>query len=486
MTHRSFNIKYRHSSNIKKNFNFNKERSILFIFILTIFFIAIKSEYNGNYPTIYLKVISNSPVPAPDQDEDENENHVGIHEVPEGIKILHICDPRPKEIYINSVLSHDFDNIDDCEYLYSDFNQIENNVTFVWYEPLNNLESLFDGCTEITEIIFQNFDTSIVTNMQNMFSDCNSIISLDLSSFITDNVENMAEMFYYCTKLLSYLTISNFDTSKVTNMQNMFSSCNSLTSLDLSNFNTVNVTKMNKMFYACSTLKSLDLSKFDTNKVSKMNYMFSYCSLLTYLNISHFTLPEFRNIKQMFYGCQNLIRLYLPNIDTSKISPLFFLVSSNILVKINEIDYLYDDLFQCTPYLCCLDYYNYTLKDYHINNNIHKCLEMSNQDICTLCGNNYEEIEINKDKNYTYCVDKDEKYISIDATSPEINMETTQLIVNTTQLILDTTIVKSTYFEIDTSGLIINTTQLIFNITENFENFIASTDINISELKRKA
>ena len=149
MTHRSFNIKYRPSSNIKKNFNFNKERSILFIFILTIFCIAIKSEYNGNYPTIYLKVISNSPVPAPDQDEDENENHVGIHEVPEGIKILHICDPRPKEIYINSVLSHDFDNNDYCEYLYSDFNQIENNVTFVWYEPLNNLESLFDGCTRI-------------------------------------------------------------------------------------------------------------------------------------------------------------------------------------------------------------------------------------------------------------------------------------------------------------------------------------------------
>ena len=481
-----------------------------------------------------MKVISNSPVSAPDQDEDENENHVGIHEVPEEIKILHICDPRPKEIYINSVLSHDFDNNDYCEYLYSDFNQIENNVTFVWYEPLNNLNSLFDGCTEITEIIFQNFDTSIVTNMQNMFSDCNSIISLDLSSFITDNVENMAEMFYYCTKL-SYLTISNFDTSKVTNMQNMFSSCNSLTSLDLSNFstvnvenmagmfdgctklrylnisnfdtskvttmesmftschsltsldlsnfNTVNVTKMNKMFYACSTLKSLDLSKFDTNKVSKMNYMFSYCSLLTYLNISHFTLPEFRNIKQMFYGCQNLIRLYLPNIDTSKISSLFFFVFSNFLVKINEIDYLYDDLFQCTPYLCCLDYYNYTLKDYHINNNIHNCIEIDNQDICTICGNNYEEIEINKDKNYTYCVDKDRKYISIDTdtTSPEINMETTQLIVNTTQLILDTTIVESTYFEIDTSELIINTTQLIFNITENFENFIASTDINISE-----
>ena len=635
MTNRSFNIKYRPSSNIKKNFNFNKERSILFIFILTIFCIAIKSVDNGNYSAIYLKVISNSPVPAPDQDEDENENHVGIHELPEEIKILHICDPRPKEIYINSVLSHDFDNNDDCEYLYSDFNQIENNVTFVWYEPLNNLESLFDGCTEITEIIFQNFDTSIVTNMQNMFSDCNSIISLDLSSFITDNVENMARMFYHCTEL-SYLTISNFDTSKVTNMEYMFSDCVSLTSLDLSNFitanvenmagmfyyssslsylnisnfdtskvtnmesmfgycqslfslnisnfntvnvenmakmfyyssslsslnitifdtskvtnmeymfsncdsltsldlsnfstvnvenmahmfnyctklryldisnfgtskvttmeymfndchslisldlsnfNTVNVTKMNQMFYACSTLKSLDLSKFDTNNVKRMNYMFFDCSLLTYLNISHFTLPE-RYIKQMFYGCQNLIRLHLPNIDTLKISPLFSLVSSNILVKINEIDYLYDDLFQCTPYLCCLDYYNYTLKDYHINNNIHKCLEMSNQDICTLCGNNYEEIEINKDKNYTYCVDKDEKYISIDATSPEINMETTQLIVNTTQLILDTTIVESTYFEMDTSELIINITQLIFNITENFEDFIANTDINTSE-----
>jgi hypothetical protein len=136
--------------------------------------------------------------------------------------------------------------------------------------------------------------------------------------------------------------------------------------------------------------------------------MFKNCSLLTSLNISHFTLPE-EKISEMFYGCQNLITLYLPNINTSKISPLFSLVSSNLIIKINEIYYFYNDLFQCTPYLCCLDYYNYTLKDYHVHNNIHKCIIMSNRDICTICGNNYEEIEINKDKNYVYCVDKDGK-----------------------------------------------------------------------------
>ena len=345
---------------------------------------------------------------------------------------------------------------------------------------VENMAKMFYYSSSLSSLNITIFETSKVTNMEYMFSSCDSLTSLDLSNFITVNVENMAHMFNSCTNL-RYLNISNFVTSKVTTMESMFTDCHSLISLDLSNFNTVNITKMNQMFYACSTLKSLDLSKFDTNNVKRMNYMFFDCSLLTYLNISHFTLPE-RYIKQMFYGCQNLIRLHLPNIDTSKISPLFFLVSSNILVKINEINYLYDDLFQCTPYLCCLDYYNYTLKDYHINNNIHKCLEIDNQDICTICGNNYEEIEINKDKSYTYCVDKNEKYINIDTTSPEINMETTQLIVNTTQSILDTTIVESTYFEIDTSELIINTTQLIFNITESFENYkIASIDINTSE-----
>ena len=91
---------------------------------------------------------------------------------------------------------------------------------------------------------------------------------------------------------------------------------------------------------------------------------------ITYLNISHFTLPEFRNIKQMFYGCQNLIRLYLPNIDTLKISPLFSLVSSNILVKINEINYLYDDLIDEATYIDDLLNLNLNKINYIIINSV--------------------------------------------------------------------------------------------------------------------
>ena len=88
-----------------------------------------------------------------------------------------------------------------------------------------------------------------------MFDGCSSLTSLDLNGFNTSKVTDIGYMFYECSSLTS-LDVSNFNTSKVTNMQGMFYGCSSLTSLDLSSFNTSQVTNMSSMFSGCKKLQT--------------------------------------------------------------------------------------------------------------------------------------------------------------------------------------------------------------------------------------
>ena len=112
--------------------------------------------------------------------------------------------------------------------------------------------------TEFTNIIpfstveasFKGSDTSKLNNMISMFYGCSSLTSLDLTGWNTSNVTDMGSMFYDCNGLIS-LDLSSFNTSKVTRMASMFSNCSGLTSLDLSKWNTSNVTDMGSMFYGC-------------------------------------------------------------------------------------------------------------------------------------------------------------------------------------------------------------------------------------------
>ena len=148
--------------------------------------------------------------------------------------------PEPIKIYINNVQQSEIKNEYSINYGYP--------VKLEWSSNLNSCNSLFNGCSGITEIDFSEFSTSGITDMENMFQGCTSLKSLDLSGF---------------------------DTRKVTNMNYMFDHCTSLTTVNIENFNTQNVEHMSGMFCLCSKLESLTISHFDTKKVSEMQYMFS-------------------------------------------------------------------------------------------------------------------------------------------------------------------------------------------------------------------
>ena len=144
----------------------------------------------------------------------------------------------------------------------------------------------------ITEIILPEQEITAPTDSSRLFSDIEGKLNFtslthieNLSSLNTSSVNNMNGMFYGCTNLTN-LDLSDFDTSSVTNMNDMFYFCTNLTNLDLSNFNTSSLTSMDSMFYLCTDLTNLDLSNFNTTKVTDWDNCFHDCNVLTSVKTS--------------------------------------------------------------------------------------------------------------------------------------------------------------------------------------------------------
>ena len=105
---------------------------------------------------------------------------------------------------------------------------------------VTSLESFFDSSFEtnfekIISVDLSNFGSSLITNINSMFKGCTSITNINFSNFITSQIQYMSKLFYGCSSLES-LDLSNFDTSSVINMEYMFYDCTSLKFLDISTF----------------------------------------------------------------------------------------------------------------------------------------------------------------------------------------------------------------------------------------------------------
>lgn len=90
--------------------------------------------------------------------------------------------------------------------------------------------SMFNMCSNIVSIKFNNTKSMELTKMSSMFNNCRSLVSLDLSSFDTSNTSNIFNSFAGCSALVS-LDLSNFDMSKATSYNNMFKDCTSLSTI---------------------------------------------------------------------------------------------------------------------------------------------------------------------------------------------------------------------------------------------------------------
>ena len=152
------------------------------------------------------------------------------------------CKPliSPDEIYINGENQSEIKNI-------YNFENNNNEITLIWYNPLNNTSCMFKDCTSITEIDLSNFDDSQLIKMQYMFMNCQSLKKIEISNIHGNKVNDAGYLFRDCVNLES-IDLANFKAPYNVYLHHMFENCKALASLNYPNFNTKNAKQSTNFF----------------------------------------------------------------------------------------------------------------------------------------------------------------------------------------------------------------------------------------------
>ena len=101
-----------------------------------------------------------------------------------------------------------------------------NNLSALKTLNVTSMESMFQGCSSLTELDLTGFNTSNTTTMASMFQGCSSLSELNLSSFVVSKVENTSSMFSGCTNLENIYATADWSASAInSSSSNMFYDC---------------------------------------------------------------------------------------------------------------------------------------------------------------------------------------------------------------------------------------------------------------------
>ncbi|MBO7508020.1 MAG: BspA family leucine-rich repeat surface protein, partial [Clostridia bacterium] len=144
-----------------------------------------------------------------------------------------------------------------------------------------DLCGLFAGCSSLTAIYFNDFDTSSTANMSYMFSSCSTLQSIDLSGFCTIALEDITCMFSNCLNL-SILDISSFNLSEVAYGNGFTTGCTKLSKIIMPKSDTNAMIKEGTLalggYFVLPTDKVITTSAIGTNTIqnSNSNYFYNY------------------------------------------------------------------------------------------------------------------------------------------------------------------------------------------------------------------
>ncbi|MBQ6231620.1 MAG: BspA family leucine-rich repeat surface protein [Eubacterium sp.] len=206
-------------------------------------------------------------------------------------------------VYLPSDCSNFFKNKTGLvEFDFSDFNTIK----------VNNMSSMFEGCTAITDITLgTSFKASLVTSVNSMFKNCSSLTTIDIGNFDAADgaLADVAYMFNGCAEVAELSFGENFNTQNISSssdgFKSMFDGCKNATTIDVTNFNTANVTDISYMFNGCEAVTSLNLSGWNPANFTTLDHAF--CNMNALVNIDFGSnwsnLTKVTTISYAFDGC---------------------------------------------------------------------------------------------------------------------------------------------------------------------------------------
>ena len=205
-------------------------------------------------------------------------------------------------------------------------------IKLVWNNPLKSINCLFCNCSNISEINFLNFDTSLLTDMSHLFENCYSLTSVNISNLNTKNVKLIRNMFYNCLNLTS-IDLSNFDISKVKNMDKLFYNCKNLKYINLLNFTDKKSPTTKDIFFGI--MKDAEIN-IDKNKAPSLYNLVK--------NISYLIIP--RKLEYISYTWTNITENFFTQDNSqSEINGTEkYIIELNKTTITNENSTFYSDL----------------------------------------------------------------------------------------------------------------------------------------------
>lgn len=189
--------------------------------------------------------------------------------------------------------------------------------------------NMFIGLSNITDITFNNFNTSKTTNMDSMFKTCTKLKSIDLTKLDTSNVTNMHDTFCGCSSITNF-NIETLDTSSLTSMHGTFYDCDGLTTLNLNSLDTSKVTNMSFLVAECNNLKSIQIDKLNVSNVTTLRHMFKFCNNLQNLKLPNFNFNKIKDTEQMFDKCYKLTgSMTINGTATNAYREMFYLTAND-------------------------------------------------------------------------------------------------------------------------------------------------------------
>ena len=210
-------------------------------------------------------------------------------------------------------------------------------------EPLG----LFEECTNLTSVKFNNRATPNLESLQRVFNKCSNLTHIDFGGMTTKKLMSLAATFSDCSSLET-LDIGHWDVSEISALSATFRRCSNLKNLDLSKWN------INKLIYAsgafqnCSSLTNLNISHWKTQNTVDFTQMFTSCTGLEHLDLSGWKISSNADVRYMFWKCSNLISLDISNFQITNSAKIANIINS--CGKLKHIGMLYCDKNICETF----------------------------------------------------------------------------------------------------------------------------------------
>ena len=142
---------------------------------------------------------------------------------------------------------------------FTNLTTIEGLDTKIDTTDVTNMSELFSGCTSLTNITF-NPNTPDVTNMSKIFYNCSSLSEVHIGTNLKLNkVENLESAFENCRDLTLFdIGVASF--SNIRNLKNAFKNCESLTQFKFDVCSLDHLTTTEGMFSGCTNLQNVYVS----------------------------------------------------------------------------------------------------------------------------------------------------------------------------------------------------------------------------------